>query len=209
MQPYLLVCSFFAAPSASSAPRERRQAACSASDPRAPAEVCALREHGERARAGNRNSPARWARGAAGVALLAVATLVVAAPKSSALESVSASVSAYAGAYAGASAPAASSAGHAPAASASAGASSAVTSSAMTASSATSHAASSNNAATSACLSRCFDNFVSEVRRCRERSMECVQFLDELCLVRRLNRARYADCVDQARVRYRACAARC
>jgi hypothetical protein len=166
MQPYLFACSFFAAPSSSSAPRERRQAACSASDPCAPAEVCALHEHGERARAWNRNSPARWARGAAGVALLAMASVIGAALSSPASASVSAS-------------------------------------------GATSHAASSNNAATSACLSRCFDNFVSEVRRCRESSMECVQFLDELCLVRRLNRARYADCVDQARVRYRACAARC
>lgn len=203
MQPYQLVCSFFAAPSSSSAPSERRQTACSASDPCAPAEVCALHEHGERARAGNRNSPARWARGAAGVALLAAASWAGAAPKSSALESVSVS------AYAGAAAPLASSAGHAPVASASAVTANAVAANAVTASSATSHAASSNNAATSACLSRCFDNFVSEVRRCRERSMECVQFLDELCLVRRLNRARYADCVDQARVRYRACAARC
>ena len=186
MQPYLFVCSFFAAPSSSSAPCARRQAACSASDPCAPAEACALREHGERARAGNRNSPARRARGAAGVALLAMASVIGGALSSPALASVSAST-----------------------VSASTVTASTVTANAVTASGATSHAASSNNAATSACLSRCFDNFVSEVRRCRERSMECVQFLDELCLVRRLNRARYADCVDQARARYRACAAQC
>ncbi|MBL8803368.1 MAG: hypothetical protein JNN27_15290 [Planctomycetes bacterium] len=77
------------------------------------------------------------------------------------------------------------------------------------ASASASSAANGNHAATSACLSRCFDNFVRDMRRCRERCMECVEFIDGLCLVRNLNHACYADCLDQARTRHRACAATC
>jgi hypothetical protein len=47
------------------------------------------------------------------------------------------------------------------------------------------------------------------VRNCREQSMECVDFLDGLCLVRRLNRVRYSECLDRAQRRHRACTARC